>query len=219
MQGEEGLVVRGRVEIDTRQPFRSVREAVMLFGEKILAGEVYGDKLKEMQSKASNGQNQPSKLGAVTAELEETKQSLEKAKQEGSLMAHCLTSLRQELEQTKRELHQLKAKKTNIVPHLDIDEEPEIEELKFVENTSNVEITVGSPGNDEDGLEFEKKRSVKFASPPLLTKVIVSKDSGMAEDGERAPLKSKKKMKKNPLVPLIGGFFLKKIKGRKESES
>ncbi|KAL0350432.1 UNVERIFIED_CONTAM: WEB family protein [Sesamum radiatum] len=172
-----------------------------------------------MQSKASHGQMQPSKLGAVTAELEETKQSLQKAKQEGSLMAHCLTSLRQELEQTKRELHQLKAKKTNIVPHLDIDEEPEIEELKFVENTSNVEITVGSPGNDEDGLEFEKKRSVKFASPPLLTKVIVSKDNGTAEDGERAPLKSKKKMKKNPLVPLIGGFFLKKIKGRKESES
>ncbi|KAL0379141.1 UNVERIFIED_CONTAM: WEB family protein [Sesamum radiatum] len=171
-----------------------------------------------MQSKASNGQNPPSKLGAVTAELEETKQSLQKAKEEGSLMAYCLTSLRQELEETKRELHQLKAKKTNIVPHLDIDEEPEIEELKFVENTSKVE-TVGTPGNGEDGLEFEKKRSVKFASPPLLTKVIVSKDSSPAEDGERAPLKSKKKMKKNPLVPLIGGLFLKKIKGRKESES
>ncbi|KAK4416819.1 WEB family protein [Sesamum alatum] len=180
MQGEGGLVVRGRVEIDTRQPFRSVREAVVLFGEKYWPEKSMAISSKRsdfifrflMQSKASNGQNQPSKLGAVTAELEETKQILQKAKEEGSLMAHCLTSLRQELEQTKRELHQLKAKKT---PHLDIDdEEPEIEELKFVENTSKVE-TVGSPGNDEDGLEFEKKRSVKFASPPLLTKVIVSK--------------------------------------------
>ncbi|KAI3451447.1 hypothetical protein Pfo_008112 [Paulownia fortunei] len=211
MQGEEGLVVRGRVEIDTRRPFRSVSEAVMLFGEKILAGEVYGNKLKEIQTKANNGQNRPSKLGAVTAELEETKQSLQKAKEEGNLMVHCLTSLKQELEQTKRELHQLKARET--LSHLD---EPEIEELKFVENTSKVEV-ITTPENAEDGLEFQKKRSVKFASP-VLTKLIVSKDNNGGEDGVQAP-SSKKKIKKKPLVPLIGGLLFFKKKGSKDSES
>lgn len=159
-----------------------------------------------MQNKANNGQNQPSKLGAVTAELEETKQSLQKAKEEGNLIAHCLTSLRQELEQTKRELQKLKARET--ISRLD---DPEIEELKFVENTSKVEM-INTPEKAEViGLEFQKKRSVKFASP-LLTKLIVSKDISGDQEGEQAPNSSKTKIKKNPLVSLIGGLFLKKKK-------
>ncbi|XP_057784229.1 WEB family protein At2g17940 [Salvia miltiorrhiza] len=199
MQREEGVVMRGRVEIDTRQPFRSVREAVMLFGEKVLAGEVYGNKLKEMQDKAKN---QPSKLGAVTAELEETKESLIKAKEEGNLMAHCLDSLRQELEQTKKELRQLKTRET--LAH--ILDEPEVEEIKFVENTKNIVEMISTPEKHEEGkIEFQKKRSVKFASP-LLTKMM----DGINGEGEES--KKAKKTKKKPLVPLIGGLFLKKIK-------
>lgn len=211
-------MVRGRVEIDMRQPFRSVKEAVALFGEKVLAGEIYGNKLKEMQAKGNAERPHQSKIGTVTAELEETKRNLEKSKEEGNLMAYYLHSLKQELEQTKKELQQLKGSRELTdhhkpePPSLD----PEIEELKFVENTSTkVEVK----NTQTEGFEeLEKKRSVKFASPPLLTRVIISKEEHdhrhtRQQGVNSSPSVGEKKLKKKPSF----GFLFSKKKGHQKS--
>ncbi|KAJ9703701.1 hypothetical protein PVL29_005128 [Vitis rotundifolia] len=187
----------GRAEIDTRAPFRSVKEAVMVFGERVLAGELYANKLKEMRDRAGENAQGQSRYGAVTAELEETKQSLQKAREEGDLMANCLRSLRAELEETKTELIKLKSR--NFDKQL---VDPELEDLKFIENATKIEIKTQT----EDAEEFQKKRYVTFASPPSVTRIITNHDSS-GEVQEKPPLQ--KKAKKKPLMPLMGWIFSK----------
>ncbi|XP_073111164.1 WEB family protein At1g75720-like [Elaeis guineensis] len=199
----ESVLVMGRAEIDMSQPFRSVKEAVMLFGEKVLAREVYANRLDEVQAAANRNEHGASQLGSIMAELEETKQNLEQALEERLKMVNHLNSLGEELEQTKMELNQLKARETqkNVA-------DSETEDLKFVENATEIEIE--TPMMMTEGLELQKKRYVTFANAPSLSQVINTEEQVLGRqisvEKETMPMKKKKK----PMIPLIGAIFSKK---------
>ncbi|KAG1361900.1 putative WEB family protein [Cocos nucifera] len=117
-------------------------------------------------------------------------------------MANCLTYLREELEQTRMELKQLKARESEkkVI-------DSETEDLKFVENATEIEIE--EPTINE-GLEFQKKRYVTFANPPSLAQVMNTEEQVLerlvSPEKGTVPMKKKKK----PLIPLIRAIFTKK---------
>lgn len=137
----------------------------------------------ELKAEMKNGEL---KLGNVAAELEETKQSLEKAKEESMVMAHCLSSLQEELENTKKELQLLKEER-----------ESQIEDVKLVDHS--------------DSMEFQKKRYVTFANPPAaVAQVAVPPPAGVEKLERLSSLRREKNRIKKTLIPIISAIFSKK---------
>lgn len=187
--GGGGVVAAGRAEIDTRAPFKSVREAVALFGEKVLAGELYaGRRVNNTENRVmaaprptvNHHTAATAAMAAVvmaapprhvevpaTRELDATKHELAKEREEKHKMAGCILSLQEELSNAMRELKKLKARDEEAEAAKVID--LQVEDLKFMEIDDDEKRSVNvdmATKHAAATAEFQKKRYVTFADPP-----------------------------------------------------
>ncbi|KAG6485469.1 WEB family protein At1g75720-like [Zingiber officinale] len=178
-----------RAEVDTSAPFRSVKEAILLFGEKVLAGEIYASRLNQFRATANRGEHEGARLSCVVTELEETRRKLAKANEERSTLKCCLASIQVELEITRLELAQLKAEDGH---------------EKRIKDIGEVEVEAES--TNSRAVEFQKRRRVAFAYPPAVREeqALLQRQSSVMQEEE------KKSKKWQQLFPLIAGLFAKK---------
>lgn len=194
--------------VDTSRPFRSVKEAVAIFGKQILVGEIYSSKpyynpsgeeniswrfLSPSPSyrspKEDHHYEQNEVFGALMkleAELKETKTELKLLKERESETEIALASLNAEFHKNMSKLAMAEAAAAK--------EAVEMRAVSFEREKK------------EDLLLKEEERMIRMENSPTLAQILsLGEEKGCFRGKEE-----RKAMKKKPIVPLVGDLFFKK---------
>ncbi|OMO92222.1 hypothetical protein COLO4_17740 [Corchorus olitorius] len=205
-----------RSNVDTSRPFRSVKEAVAVFGERLLVGEIYTPKPYTYSRPPSqeitwyspspqnhvvdNNNQQPGVLDTLKkleAELEETKAELKLLKQRESETEIALASLNAELHKNMSKLAQAEAA-----------EAKRAAAATATPRTASLEVAGINIGEDIAREEERRKELMKrMENNPTLSQILSIGDKEGYFGGKRS---ERKLMKKKPIVPLVGDWFFKK---------
>lgn len=189
--------------IDTSRPFRSVKEAVAIFGEKFLVGEVYGAKPvfnfpKQETPRFYTPSPSPQESHSETSVFD------------GNLdlkMMESLKKLQAELEETKMELRLLKEKESETevaLASLNAELHKNMSKLARAEaEAASNAIANHNHNHFGNGLKGRWDNS-----STTLAQVL----SAAEEHNIKTELKKKEKklVKKKPIIPLMGDLFRKK---------
>ncbi|XP_058087735.1 WEB family protein At3g51220 [Magnolia sinica] len=200
----------GRAEIDTARPFRSVKEAVTIFGERILGAQKSNIATSSNSSTAAAVAAASSSSPPVVATAFSSysySPSSSHFKQENEhehKLIDILQKLEAELEETKRELKSLKERESETEVAL---ASLNAELHKNMSKMAEAEAAAASRAVAKSGEEKKKERGVKSDHSPCLAQIL---RIGEKEEYFEITKEQRKMMKKKPIIPLIGDMFAKK---------
>ncbi|KAB5574449.1 hypothetical protein DKX38_001643 [Salix brachista] len=194
--------------VDASRPFRSVREAVAIFDERVLVGEIYSPGIETTNSwrflSRSPSYKSPGELDHHEVQNDQVFGTLKK--------------LEAELEETKAELKLLKEREyateialasLNAEVHMNMSKLAAAEAAAAKKAAESTRAAGLERKRKEDLLKEEERRelTIRMDDFPTLAQIL---DLGGSEKGSFRGKKERKVMKKKPIVPLVGDFFFKK---------
>ncbi|XAR49358.1 hypothetical protein NMG60_11032538 [Bertholletia excelsa] len=191
--------------VDTSRPFRSVKEAVAIFGERLLAGDLYSSPKPffiTTSTATTPRQYSPWKFSPSSIEAKH----YEEEEQGRTDLHETVKKLQAELEETKAELRLLKKREEETeVALASLNAELHRNMSKVARAEAAAAAAAAAAAREE-----EKKRdlAVRMAQDsPTLAKIL---SLGQEEESLLGMRKERKKMKKKPIVPLLGDLFSRK---------
>ncbi|KAJ0969476.1 hypothetical protein J5N97_022353 [Dioscorea zingiberensis] len=189
----------GRAEVVTTRPFRSVKEAVAVFGECLL---VVGDKLEPTQKPIYAAISPPPSFSSSCSS------QFNQDRDDEFMILSSLKKLEAEVEKVKREVTLMKERENEVETVM----ASLYEELqKSMSKLSEIEEN-GSKWNGVRSETWREKKAIDIEMSdeywPALAQAL---NLGVVEGGHSEKKKKKKMVKKKkPIVPLLGDLFSKK---------
>jgi hypothetical protein len=188
--------------VDTSRPFRSVKEAVAIFGERLLAGEIYSPKPYNAnyvpRQESTTWKFSPSPMKPKVEDNEK-------------LLLDTLKKLEAELEETKVELKLLKERESETevaLASLNAELHKNMSKQAEAEAAAAATRAAGFERANSCIREEERKRElmIRMEDSPTLAQILSLGGEGyFGGKQERKMI-----MKKKPIIPLVGNLFSRK---------
>ncbi|KAH0783234.1 hypothetical protein KY290_002832 [Solanum tuberosum] len=208
--------------VDSSRPFRSVKEAVAIFGERFLAKEIYSPKPFTFPTQESPwNTNNYSPTSANSQEIVISATSWKSASSPSPqdlndpIVVEALKKLETELEETKAELKLMKARESETeiaLASLNAELHKNMSKLAHAEAAHAGAMAAAKSvkvNNEDYGNKKKEMRSAKWeSSSPTLAEMLTIGETDLGLLGKKK--EKKKTMKKKPIIPLVAELFSRK---------
>ncbi|PIN13643.1 hypothetical protein CDL12_13732 [Handroanthus impetiginosus] len=208
--------------VDTSRPFRSVKEAVAIFGERFLVGDIYSPKPFNFPKKETPFFLPSPKVDKESHVTHSSPSPRGSSYSHDTTLSDTLKKLEAELEETKAELKLLKDKESETevaLASLNAELHKNMSKLAQVEAAAASDAARSASvrgGGRVDGAtiirEEEKKRDAYLRMERSPSRSLAQILSIGGKEGLFLERKKERKlvMKKKPIIPLVGDLFSKK---------